>query len=128
MTILEKEFTEIKIVFMAENNANSQIIKDTNTGLPKQFSYRIHDKFLSYIIKQDNSKETLIYELIHERYFWEWLEDIGLVEMTRILNVDFTYNGKDYSFAYLSEEDLDQYWIEAQLYGEEFGMHSNFDL
>ena len=126
--MMNKDFIELKIVLLAYNDGDIRILKDNATSRPKQFTYKTNKEFVSSVLNSEDAKENLVYDLSKERYFWEWLEDIGLVEMTRILNVDFTYNGKDYSFAYLSEDDLDQYWIEAQLYGEEFGMHSDFDF
>jgi hypothetical protein len=124
---MDKEFMELKIVLLAYNDGDIRILNDNATSLPKQFIYKTNKEFITDVLNSENAKEDLVYNLSKERFFWEWLEDIELVEMIRILNIDFTYNGKDYSFAYLSEDDLDQNWIEAQLYDEEFGMHSEYD-
>jgi hypothetical protein len=125
---MEKDFISLKIVLLTQSNNGVSIIKDNNTARPKHFVFKTDDAFIALILKEKNIKEALNYNLVANRYFWEWLEDIDLFDSVRILNIDFTYKEKEYSFAYLSEDDIDQNWIDVKLYNEEFGEHSDFDL
>ena len=122
-----KEYIEMKMVFIVNTKDAKKIPLDENTSCPKRFTFKTEDiLFNTEDLKV--AKNAIMEDLTRNSYFWEFLEDTGLLEPLRILYIEFTYKGKEYSFSYLSESDDDVNWIEAGLYDEEFGMHSDFDF
>ena len=125
---MEQEYIEIKLVFVVKTKGVKKIPFNENSDCFKQFVYKISHDVIEKIISHDNPKEEFSSGFLSDRYFWEFLEDIDLTEPLRILNTEFHFNGKDYSFSYFNQDDEDNYWIETELYAEEFGMHSDFDF
>ena len=123
-----QEYIKLKMVFLVDTKEGKKIPLDEDRYCFKQFIYKTDPDLIENITKKKNSKEELIWHLQSDRYFWEFLEDLELIEPIRILNIEFVNKEEKYSFGYLDQEFEDQYWIEAGLYGEEFGMHSDFDF
>jgi len=117
---------QLNISFLQEKDNHLCVILDKH-GYIKEFTFKIDQYIVSNLLKEKLAKDTMNDSLLESHYFFEFLMQHNL-ERVHLNYIQFKHDEKSYEWLFANEEFFDQCWFDTNVYGEEFGMMSDFDF